>query len=75
MSCRKTITRLTAVLLISMPLLSACASGRNVVVSGPKLSYPPPVATEALIEAGKNDPESAAWFIDLDRFFQKQELN
>lgn len=58
-----------------MLLLSGCANGRSVVVSGPKLSYPPPAAVEALIETAQKDAETASWFDDLDRFYTKQEIN
>lgn len=57
-----------------MLLLSGCVNGRSVVVSGPKLSYPPPAAVEALIETAQEDPETAAWFDDLDRYFTKLEV-
>lgn len=74
MSFNATMTKLTLALLTSMLLLSGCASGRSVVVSGPKLPYPPPAAVEALIDTAQEDPETAAWFDDLDRFYTKQEV-
>ena len=75
MSFNATMMRSTLVLLTSMLLLSGCANGRSVVVAGPKLSYPPPAAVEALIETAQKDQETASWFDDLDRFYTKQEIN
>jgi uncharacterized lipoprotein YajG len=73
MSFNATMMKSTLVLLTSMLLLSGCANGRSVIVSGPKLSYPPPAAVEALIETAKKDAGTAAWFDDLDRYFTKLE--
>lgn len=39
----------------------------------PILSDPPPGAVAALETAGKTDAEVAAWVIDLDHFYQKQD--
>lgn len=69
-------TRLIASLLISTLLLAGCGPGRGAgpVVSGPILSDPPPAVIDALEVAGLNDPDAAAWVIDLDRFLQKQDV-
>lgn len=75
MSCKHTMMKSMLALLTSALLLSACGTGRSVVVSGPKLSYPPPAAVEALIETSQTDPETAAWFDDLDRYYTKLEIN
>lgn len=75
MSFNATMMKSMLALLTSMLLLSGCVSGRSVVVDGPKLSYPPPAAVEALIETAQKDPETASWFDDLDRYFTKLEIN
>ena len=74
MNCNGITIRSTAILLTSTLLLSACASGRSVVLEGPRLSYPPPAAVEALIETASTDPDTAAWFVEMDRYYTKLEL-
>lgn len=65
----------TLALLISTALLAGCATGQTeTVVSGPKLRYPPPIILDALETAGRADDTAAGWVMDLDRFYQKQEL-
>lgn len=75
MSFRPAMMKSTAALLISTLLLSACASGRSVVIDGPVLSYPPPAAVEALIETAIADPDTAAWFDEMDRYYTKLEVS
>lgn len=67
--------KLTLALLISTALLAGCATGQiETVVSGPKLRYPPPAIVDAFEVAARQDEQAAEWVIDLDRFYQKQEL-
>jgi hypothetical protein len=76
--------RSTLALLTLIPLLSGCVLGdllgllrssdtvTSIVLVCPKLSDPPAAAIDALAGA-KDDPEVAAWIVDLDRHYQKQD--
>lgn len=55
-----------------MLLLSGCTSDRVALVC-PRLADPPPAAVAALEQAGRADPSTAAWVIDLDRHYSKLE--
>ena len=56
-----------------MFLLTGCASAPQSRVV-PTLSDPPPGAVEALATAAKSDPSVGAWIVDLDKFYQKQDV-
>lgn len=44
------------------------------IVSGPRLSYPPPTVVDALEDAGRKDEKAGEWVVGLERFYQKQDL-
>lgn len=54
-------------------LLTACASAQPSRVA-PTLSDPPAGAIEALAAASRTDPSVGAWIVDLDKFYQKQDV-
>ena len=56
-----------------MFLLTGCASAPP-SRAGPTLSDPPAGAIEALATAARTDPSVGAWIVDLDKFYQKQDV-
>lgn len=67
--------KLTANLVILTVLsiiLGGCATTR-IVANCPQLTPPPDAAIDALETAGRADPETADWVVDLDRHYQKLE--
>ena len=56
-----------------MFLLTGCASAPP-SRAGPTLSDPPAGAIEALATAARSDPSVGAWIVDLDKFYQKQDV-
>lgn len=50
-------------------VLTACSPTTKIVC--PRLAPPPASTVDALEKAGRQDPSSAAWVIDLDRHYQK----
>ena len=64
--------RLKLTIVLSTMLLAGCASvPRPVLVTGavPDLPAPPAVAVDALEAAALEDPETAAWVIDLSQHY------
>jgi len=64
--------KLTVLSLILISLLGACATVPTSIV--PILPDPPNVVVDALESAANDDPNAAAWVIELDRFYQKQDI-
>lgn len=62
----------TVPLLILTALLAGCGTVPQGGTS-PVLSNPPPGVVDALEKAGRDDPNAAAWVVDLDKFYQKQD--
>ena len=60
-------------LMAALGLASCSTTSTNTQVQFlcPALSPPPSKAIDALEEAGKSDPSSAAWVIDLSRHYDK----
>lgn len=56
----------------SMLLLAGCETV-HVKADCLNLPDPPPAIVDALEAAGREDPSAAAWVIDLDRHYQKQD--
>ena len=56
-----------------MLALTACASAPP-IRTVPTLSNPPAGAIEALATAAQSDPSVGAWIVDLDKFYQKQDV-
>lgn len=69
----RTSTASTVKALTLMFLLTGCASAPPSRVV-PTLSDPPAGAIEALATAAKSDPSVGAWIVDLDKFYQKQDV-
>lgn len=66
-------TALTVKALTLTLLLSACASVPPARVV-PILSDPPAGAIDALAKAAEKDASVGAWIVDLDKFYQKQDV-
>lgn len=73
MNSKLIMTRSMLALLILMPLLTGCVGART-TIEGPRLGYPPPKTVDALETVARADPDSAAWVIDLDRYYSKLEI-
>lgn len=57
------------VLLFLLGLVASCTQTTKIVC--PPLSPPPVSTVDALEEAGKKDPSSAAWAINLSKHYRK----
>lgn len=76
MPSKLTMTRLIAGLVILAMPSAGCVSALSLPASNhPRLPDPPPAVVDALESAAAADVKSAEWVIDLDRYFQKQDLN
>lgn len=66
---------LTLSLWILTSPLTACSTVQREIGSPklvvPILSPPPSKAAHAIVEVGKTDPSTAAWVIQLDRYYKK----
>jgi hypothetical protein len=59
---------------VTVPIETPAPAAKTArAVAAPILPDPPPGVVDALQAAGRTDPSVAAWVVDLDNFYQKQD--